>query len=106
MIWLTNLQWNTAGDSSLSSLQKRRQALVLHDMEWRGGGGVSFTPSGEIARRLEQVKWLSEFWAFLTWVLLGVGYIKEEINKGGSRVAFVCVNSGKLVSLINVDNCK
>ena len=100
---LANLQWYTAGVSSLSSLQKRRQALVLHDMEWEG---VSFTPSWEIARRLEQVKWLSEFWAFLTWVLLGVGYIKEEINKGGSRVAFVCVKSEKLVSLINVDNCK
>ena len=49
---LTNLQWYTAGDSS--RLQKRRQALVLHDKEWEG---ELFTPSWEIARSLEQVKW-------------------------------------------------
>ena len=51
---LTNIHWYTAGESSLSSLQKRRQALVLHDMEWEG---ESFTPSWEVARRLEKIKW-------------------------------------------------
>ena len=80
MIWLTNLQWNTAGDSSLSSLQKRRQVLVLYDMEWEG---ELFTPSWEIARSLEQVKWfkplVSDFLVSLAWVLLGVGYNKEAL---------------------------
>lgn len=42
LILLTNLQWCTAGESSLSSLQKRGQGLVLHDMGWEG---ELFTPS-------------------------------------------------------------